>query len=72
MNKKEKREISYRCERLGRSVQITLEYIMNPINALVGFDCDGCYTCGVGKEGRPGSWIFDWSKCIHPKRSIST
>jgi hypothetical protein len=69
MARKEKKRINYPCQRLGQTVQVTLEYLYHEtgFKSLVGFDCDGCYNCGVGKEGRPGTWTFNWSKCVHPK-----
>ena len=70
MAKKEILRVKYPCELLGETTHVILEYLYYPTGSnkvLLGFDCEGCYNCGVGKEGPSGQWTFDWGKCIHPK-----
>ena len=70
MNHKEIECLDFYCDKLGNAAHIKLEYLHHKggVKKQIGFDCDDCYHCGVGEEVRPGSWDFDWDKCIFPNK----
>jgi len=70
LNQKEIEQMDYDCEKLRGIAHVTLEYLHHKggVKKQIGFDCDGCYDCGVAIEDKPGSWSFKWNNCIFPKR----